>query len=191
MTFRELFQYRIITVSNFLTLSRVLLIPFFWHYTEKSLINETYRYWALGIALLMIATDFFDGFIARALGQQTPIGQYLDPLADKLGVIAALFLFYKTKDLPCWFLLFVLLRELLGFFFGSFLLFRRNTLGKPNYWGKFGVFFLSINFLFYLMDWEWKKYTLFLTAVILTGGIIRYTRTYWKTVFLPSRNDIK
>lgn len=185
MTFRELFQYRIFTISNFLSLARVLLIPFFWYYTEKSLIVANYRYYALYTALIMVLTDFLDGFFARLLGQETPIGQYLDPLADKLAIIAALFLFYKTKNLPGWFLFFVLTREVLGFFFGSFLLFKRNTLGKPNYWGKFGVFFLSISFLFYLMDWEWKEHTLFLCVTILMGGIIQYTKTYWEIVFLP------
>ncbi len=185
MTFRELFQYRVLTISNFLSLSRVIAIPLLWHYTEKSLTQSVYIYYALGVAFYMVLSDFLDGFLARLLGQETPLGQYLDPLADKLGVISTLFLLYLNKGLPLWFVIFILIREIAGLFFGSFLLFRRNLLGKPNYWGKFGVFFISISFLFYLLDWQYKKCSLYFVVFIFSGGMIKYTSTYWKTVFLP------
>ncbi|MDO2321574.1 CDP-alcohol phosphatidyltransferase family protein, partial [Escherichia coli] len=75
---------------NLLTLLRVLLIPFFillfyqptsWSYLPAS-----------AVFALAAATDWLDGYLARRLGQSTPFGAFLDPVADKLMVAVALVL---------------------------------------------------------------------------------------------------
>ena len=69
---------RIFTVPNQLTFLRLAFLPFF-------IIAIDYdRYdWALGILLLAGLSDGFDGLLARGLNQRTPLGAYLDPIADK------------------------------------------------------------------------------------------------------------
>jgi len=71
----------ILTAPNQLTLLRMVFIPF----VVLSLIDHEYKQ---ALVLLVIAglTDLFDGFLARQLHQQTRIGQYLDPIADKILV---------------------------------------------------------------------------------------------------------
>lgn len=80
----------ITTLPNLLTLSRILVIPAFMgtFYLDGPLSN-----W-LGLALFAAAgiTDFFDGYFARKRGQMSKLGQFLDPVADKLLVVAALFM---------------------------------------------------------------------------------------------------
>ena len=80
----------ITTLPNLLTLSRILIIPAFigTFYLDSPLSN-----W-LAVALFSAAgiTDFFDGYIARKRGQMSKLGQFLDPVADKLLVVAALFM---------------------------------------------------------------------------------------------------
>lgn len=70
---------RILTVPNQLTFLRLAFLPFFViaiHY-------ERYN-WALGILIVAGFTDALDGLLARGLNQKTPLGAYLDPIADKL-----------------------------------------------------------------------------------------------------------
>ena len=98
MTVRELFTYRILTISNLLSLSRVLGIPAMWYILAHPHDIVSLRlYTALTLAF-MTATDYLDGYLARKLGQETPLGQYLDPIADKIVIIAGLFLLVVYRD---------------------------------------------------------------------------------------------
>jgi cardiolipin synthase len=73
-----------ITFANALTIGRILLIPVIF----VALLYETPtgRWVASILFVVACATDFVDGFIARLLEQQTPLGEFLDPIADKLLV---------------------------------------------------------------------------------------------------------
>jgi len=185
MTIKDLFSYRVFTISNFLTFSRIILLfPLWYLVADEEYINE-YRYESLAIALAMIATDYFDGFLARKLGQESALGQYLDPVADKITILTGLYLMYLKRDYPLGMLLFVCFRELYGSFFGIFLLLRRNTLGKPNFWGKTGVFFISISALWYLMDLPYKWVSDIPVVISLGGGLLAYSFRYGKTIFNP------
>ena len=78
------------SIPNLLTLSRILVIPAligtFW-------LDEPLKQWlALGLFVAAGITDFVDGYVARALGVQSKLGQFLDPVADKLLVASALFM---------------------------------------------------------------------------------------------------
>ncbi|MEN3953045.1 CDP-diacylglycerol--glycerol-3-phosphate 3-phosphatidyltransferase [Iodidimonas sp. SYSU 1G8] len=80
----------IASIPNLLTLSRILVIPALIgsFYLQAPLAN----WLALGLFVAAGITDFFDGYVARALGVQSKLGQFLDPVADKLLVAAALFM---------------------------------------------------------------------------------------------------
>ncbi len=131
----------------------------------------------------MILTDFFDGLLARKLGQETPLGQYLDPVADKIVIISCLSMLCHYRAYPAWILFLVIIREVLGFSLGAFLFFKKDILGKPNYWGKFGVAVIALSGIFYIMEWPYKDIIIFLVLVVWIGGMIAYTKKYWKTIF--------
>jgi cardiolipin synthase len=102
-----------LNLPNFLTLVRILTIPFF-------LIALAYHlYWG---ALLIFAfggiTDFLDGLIARWMRQETRLGAYLDPVADKLLVFSSYVMLGSIDALPPWLVVIVVMRDvfiLLGF----------------------------------------------------------------------------
>ncbi len=71
---------------NLLTLLRLVIIPFI----VINVVSGNYG-WALGLFVLAGVSDFFDGMLARALKQRTELGQYLDPIADKM-LLSTLFL---------------------------------------------------------------------------------------------------
>ena len=68
-------------------------------------------YWALGIFILASLTDMLDGKIARKYNLITDFGKFMDPLADKMLVTAAMVWFVEIGQMAGWALLVVLLRE--------------------------------------------------------------------------------
>jgi cardiolipin synthase len=89
-----------LNVPNLLTLSRIVLIlPFalvFLHGSVES------RWMALILFAAAAATDWFDGYLARRLNQGSPFGRMLDPIADKLLVVATILLLVATGDIHGW-----------------------------------------------------------------------------------------
>lgn len=83
-----------INIPNSLTYFRILLIPVF--IVLFYLPFEWSYFWAALVFTLAAVTDWFDGFLARQLDQTTPFGAFLDPVADKVMVAAALVLI--TED---------------------------------------------------------------------------------------------
>ena len=114
MTVKELFTYRILTISNLLSLSRILGIPAMWYILAHPHDISSIRLYTALTLFFMTLTDFLDGYLARRLGQETPLGQYLDPIADKIVIISGLGLLVYYRDFPLWVTIFVGLREIIG-----------------------------------------------------------------------------
>jgi CDP-diacylglycerol--glycerol-3-phosphate 3-phosphatidyltransferase len=70
-------------------------------------------YWATGVFCVAMATDWFDGRIARRQGRTSPIGSLLDPIADKLLVVATLIVLLDQHVFPAWMVAALVARELL------------------------------------------------------------------------------
>ena len=94
------------TTANKLTLLRVALIPVF-----LVLLYLGLRWWALAVFAAASLTDLLDGYIARHYNQITDFGKFMDPLADKMLVMAAMCYFVEAGELYGWVLALVLLRE--------------------------------------------------------------------------------
>ncbi len=69
------------------------------------------RWWAAGLYLAAAATDSLDGWLARSRGQVTVAGAFLDPLADKLLVSAALLCLLELGDVAAWAVMIIITRE--------------------------------------------------------------------------------
>ena len=90
-----------------------------------------------------------------------------------------------------WIVVFIFVREVVGTWGGAYLLIKKNTMGKPNWWGKWGVGMVAISCLFYILDWPHIEYTPWVVLLVFIGGILAYAKTYWKTVFKPADNSSK
>lgn len=96
--------------ANKLTMLRVIMIPAFLlvlYLGDPAWAN----YAALAIFVVASATDWLDGYIARHYNQTTNFGKFMDPLADKCLVTAAMVWFVEIGQMPGWALLVVLIRE--------------------------------------------------------------------------------
>ncbi|MCC6543439.1 MAG: CDP-diacylglycerol--glycerol-3-phosphate 3-phosphatidyltransferase [Nitrospirae bacterium] len=87
-------------LPNFLTILRILLIPFF--IIVFAVPSITRSNWAAIIFILASLTDWIDGYIARKYGQVTLSGKLLDPVADKLLVLSALIMLVEFHRVPSW-----------------------------------------------------------------------------------------
>ena len=100
------------TLASKITLIRVAFIPVFMVFMYLS--GGEAGLWmciSLGVFILASLTDYVDGQIARKCNQVSDFGKFLDPLADKLLVIAAMTMFCEWDKLPAWALMIVLTRE--------------------------------------------------------------------------------
>ena len=94
-------------LPNKLTVLRVLLIPFFVWFTLVDLVPGYSKYIAVLIFIAASLTDLLDGKIARKYNLVTNFGKFMDPLADKLLVCAALICLVSEKLLPAWMVIFL------------------------------------------------------------------------------------
>lgn len=95
--------------ANKLTLLRVILIPVFLVILYVDF--PYHQYVALGVFILASLTDMVDGKIARKYNMITDFGKFMDPLADKLLVMAAMLWFVEQGRFPAWAMFIVVARE--------------------------------------------------------------------------------
>lgn len=100
------------TTASKITLLRIVMIPAFMVLMYLSGgVGGPWMLGALAVFIVASITDFIDGYIARRCNQVSNFGKFLDPLADKLLVIAAMSMFCEWGLWPAWALMIVLLRE--------------------------------------------------------------------------------
>ena len=103
---------RILTIPNALSLARLAGVPvFLW--LVLGLRSQTGDWWAVGLLIAAAASDWLDGKIARALNQQSRLGQVLDPAADRLYIVATLLALAIRSIIPWWLVGLLAARELL------------------------------------------------------------------------------
>lgn len=97
------------TTASKITMVRIFMIPFFM---AAALMNfKGHEYVALIIFIVAAITDSLDGYVARHYNQVSTFGKFIDPLADKLLVFAALLIFVERGQMASWACMIVIARE--------------------------------------------------------------------------------
>ena len=99
------------TLPDHLTVARAASVPVIVAMYEWDFANHDY--WATALFAVAMATDWFDGRIARARGRTSAIGSLLDPIADKVLVLAVLIVLIGRDVFPGWMVAAIVARELL------------------------------------------------------------------------------
>jgi cardiolipin synthase len=102
---------RVLTIPNLLSFARIALVPLFlW------LLLGPRETWADLLALFILGlsafTDWLDGYLARRWNQISRVGQLLDPVADRLYIVATVVAFVVRDIIPWWFAALIVLRDL-------------------------------------------------------------------------------
>ena len=191
---------RILNIPNILTLARIALIPVFllvayWpptigvaeHYT-----NMTRHIILTAIFVVAAVTDWFDGYLARSLNQTSAFGRFLDPVADKLMVTAALIVLVQWQP------------SISMAFAAIVIISREITVSALREWmaelgartnvavstvGKYKTAFQMIAISVFLLNWQpldTLAYLLLYTAVILTlWSMFIYLKAAWPYLKQP------
>jgi CDP-diacylglycerol--glycerol-3-phosphate 3-phosphatidyltransferase len=147
---RKIFEKgKIFTLSNLLSLLRLLGAFYLYHVTAQKNLLLT-----LVVTLILIATDFADGFFARKFNQVSEMGKVLDPLADKFCAALGMLALYQYYGLPLWITVVIIGRDIL-IVLGSLILMSRLPYVTPSAMpGKIAVTILSFLFLIYIWEIE-------------------------------------
>lgn len=150
----------VMNLPNKLTIFRVILVvPFViallggnagW-FGNNLLISEIV---ALAIFIIASLTDLIDGKIARKYNMVTNFGKFMDPLADKLLVSAALIVLVSMERIPAWVVIIIISRE---FIISGFRLVAADNrvVIAASYWGKFKTAFQMVMVCLMIVDLSW------------------------------------
>lgn len=161
------------TLPNILTCVRVLLIPVFMVLAYQN--NLPCDIAALIVYVAACLTDYVDGYLARKNNQVTNFGKFMDPVADKLLVMAALLIFIEDGTIPAWMVAIILGRE----FIVSALRMVAASEGlviAANMWGKAKTMVTMITLIFLLCP----------IGPVMLGSISLQDLMVWITVVITA-----
>ncbi len=164
MNFRQ-----ILTAPNQLTMLRMIFLPFI----VINLVKHDFK-WALALFVLAGMSDGLDGLLARILHQQTLLGQYLDPIADKL-LMSTLFLVLSIERMIPWkYTVVVFSRDVSILLISGVLFmiaglrdFRPSIFGKANTFAQVAAIFFVLLLPIASVRWVWIARTTFLRATFI------------------------
>jgi len=160
---------QVLTAPNQLTLLRMIFVPFI----VIHLVEGRYL-WALIVFVIAGLSDGLDGLLARTLHQQTLLGQYLDPIADKL-LLSTIFLVLSILHKIPWKYTVVVFSRDISILAASAVLFaiaglrnfRPSIFGKANTFSQIAAVFFVMLFEVHRLRWVWIARTVFLRATFI------------------------
>ncbi len=170
------------TISNVLSISRVvLLVPIVMLILRQ---GDEHRVTVLILMLAAAATDFLDGFLARAMHEITDFGRLLDPVADKICVVVAVVALVLAGDVPLWYAILIAIRDCLILVGGSLILAKRKIVVQSVWTGKFTVNFIAMYIILATLRMDAlsgvKDFFLYLSTVFLFISLSVYFMIYRK-----------
>jgi len=175
-------------LPNSLTLLRIFLIPLLVVVLLTRFPSREF----IGVAIFLAAafTDWLDGRLARQRGQVTALGIWLDPLADKLLVVAAFLALVELRLAPAWMVLIILGRELAVTGLRNIALLQGfsievSELGKLKMgFQVFAITAIILGVRFPLLEWmgRWALWAVVFFALV---SAVQYIREFWSQAGLP------
>lgn len=163
-------------IPNLISILRIILIPLFIYLIFISKVEQ--RIWALVVFIIASLTDILDGWTARKLRQETELGKFLDPLADKFLVIAALISFLILDPLiPLWMVIIIVLRDILLTLM-RYLAIKKKAILRTTKFGKIKTAFQMVSIILIIMVLIVRSSVGIATAQIATDDIMKFDKVY-------------
>ena len=172
----------LMTLPNILTGLRIAMIPFMVILLMKEQ-TICIALFAWSIFTLAALTDWLDGYLARKLNAVTVLGKFMDPLADKLLVTAALLMLIPLDRVPAWVCLIIITREIFitgirGLAASTGMVMAADNLGKiKSNFQYYGVGFLifPLNLLPIPYQYEIGMILIYISVVLSVWSAVNYT----------------
>lgn len=185
---------RVLTVPNILSAARLATVPIFLYLFLSGREEAAVILYGAGAW-----TDFFDGYIARRLGQVSELGKLLDPLADRVFIIALAVALVAVDALPWRLAAAIVVRDVV--LLGVWPLFERRGVGRiqVNFIGKtatasllFGLTWLALS----ETDFVWASFSAVVGMVFVVAGTVlyyvsagMYARVAYSKIKAPSAHE--
>lgn len=150
-------------LPNWITLARLIAVPIILVSVEAG--ADLVAVVAFAIAC---GTDWLDGYVARKFAMETELGKVLDPLVDKLLILAPLLALIKTQAVPPWAVYAIVARELLV------TAWRGNSGAGANSWGKAKTVLQMAAIALLLGHWPYGIYLFWLSLAVTVWSGITY-----------------
>lgn len=172
-------RYRVLTVGNVVSVSRVFMLPVFLWALQKPPEGKWLAIVVISAAAIA-ATDALDGFLARRFNQVTEFGKVFDPVADKICVGFTAVWLVMYRGLPLWIPVFIITRDLV-ILLGGVLLAKRTRIVVPsNQVGRATTLVLTITFFVYAIDWTTPQTALvWISGALIAVSFVLYLRIGW------------
>ena len=181
-------QDRIITLANAISISRIFLaIPLVLLFEDISKGDLGKLWWAFGLIIIIVLTDFLDGYVARKVEAITNFGKLIDPVADKVCMMVVMIYLIITYKLP--FLLFLVIlaiRDIFLIIIGVYLMFSQEEVFQSNRSGKWfmGITALMMTFFLFKEPLSISPYILWtsylISMLLFTFSTFEYIRRYMR-----------
>lgn len=160
----------------------MILIPFFVVFMLAPICPGYANYIAVAIFIIASLTDLLDGKIARKYNLVTDFGKFMDPLADKLLVCAAMICLIETGQLAAWIVIVIISRE---FIISGFRLVAADNgvVIAASYWGKFKTTFQMLMVIVLILNFDNYYFQLLgtiLTYIALVLTVVSLIDYLWK-----------
>lgn len=172
-------------LPNKLTILRVLMIPFFVVFMLWDITGAADKWIAALIFIVASLTDMLDGKIARKYNLVTNFGKFMDPLADKLLVGAAMICLVEMGKLPAWIVIIIISRE---FIISGFRLIASDNgiVIAASYWGKFKTVFQMVMIILMIADIAAlnlvTQLVMWIALILTIVSLIDYLKKNWQVM---------
>lgn len=185
----------LVTIPNILSYLRLILVVPFVYYFIRGLYDDPRHYITAAVCIgISGLTDCFDGLLARKLNQVTSLGKILDPLADKITLIAVAvcMVIYIPALLPLMLVLFI--KDFTMLICGLVLLVKKIPLPASRWYGKLAtvVFYISVTVIIFLKAvYQYENPTLILVLFCITAAVMIFALLNYSKMFLDILKENK
>ena len=176
------------TLANAISISRIFLaIPLVLLFEDISKGEQGKLWWAFGLIIIIVLTDFLDGYVARKVEAITNFGKLIDPVADKVCMMVVMIYLIISYKLP--FLLFLVtlaIRDIFLIIIGVYLMFSQEEVFQSNRSGKWfmGITALMMTFFLFKEPLSIPTYILWtsylISMLLFTFSTFEYIRRYMR-----------
>ena len=189
----EVISKDLMTIPNAISFIRILLItPFVAFFIAAKYITGNYVP-AIIIIVISGISDLFDGMIARKFHQESELGKVLDPLADKLTLIAVgiCLIFIEPYVLPL--MIIMVTKDILMIIGGTIVINKGVIPPKSSWYGKVStfMFYISVSMVVLMAIFNYVNKPLSLCVLGITAGMMIFSLVNYAIIFFKIQKQLK